>query len=200
MLFRSETERGSDEVAEDTIGSIQFEFIDWQHRRAAHLIMDEIRAKTADIPGVLIEVTAPNAGPPTGKAIQVQLAAIDPAQLKPAARKVEAILQNYPDIRDIDNGLSLPGIDWKIDVDKAEAAKFGASATSVGTALQLVTNGLKVSEYRPNDTDKSVDLIVRFPEDKRTLDNIEELLLNTFGFSSDRQFRDANTKCQRRPD
>jgi multidrug efflux pump len=174
-----ESQKGSDEVTEDTVGSIQFEFIDWQQRRAAHLIMDEIRAKTADIPGASIEVTAPKGGPPTGKAIQVQLAAIDPDGLIPAARKVEAILQNYPDIRDIDNGLPLPGIDWKINVDKAEAAKFGASATSVGTALQLVTNGLKVSEYRPNDTDKSVDLIIRFPEDKRTLDDIEELRMNT---------------------
>ena len=38
---------------------------------------------------------------------------------------------------------------------------------------------MKISEYRPNDTDKSVDLILRFPEDKRTLDDIEELRINT---------------------
>ena len=81
-------------------------------------------------------------------------------------------------MRDIDNGLALPGIDWKINVDKAEASKYGVSATGVGSALQLVTNGLKITEYRPIDTDKSVDLILRFPEDKRTLDDIEELRIN----------------------
>ena len=42
--------------------------------------MDAIRAKTADIPGILVEVTAPRAGPPTGKPIQVQLGALDPAR------------------------------------------------------------------------------------------------------------------------
>lgn len=174
-----ESQKGSSEVSEDTIGSIQFEFIDWQHRRPAHVIMEDIRTKTADISGVSIEVTAPKGGPPTGKAIQVQLSALDPAYLIPAAKKVEAVLGKIPEIRDLDNGLALPGIDWTINVDKAEAAKYGASATSVGAALQLVTNGVKISEYRPNDTDKSVDLILRFPEDKRTLDDIEELRINT---------------------
>ena len=173
-----EGQKGSSEVSEDTIGSIQFEFIEWQHRRKAHLIMDDIRAKTADIAGVSIEVTAPKGGPPTGKAIQVQLAAVDPDYLIPAAKQVAAVLEKTPDVRDIDNGLALPGIDWKINVDKAEASKYGISATGVGSALQLVTNGLKITEYRPNDTDKSVDLILRFPEDKRTLDDIEELRIN----------------------
>jgi len=173
-----EGQKGSSEVSEDTIGSIQFEFIEWQHRRKAHLIMDEIRQKTADIAGVSIEVTAPKGGPETGKAIQVQIAALDPEYLIPAAKKVAAVLEKTPDVRDIDNGLALPGIDWKINVDKAEAAKYGISATGVGSALQLVTNGLKITDYRPNDTDKSVDLILRFPEDKRTLDDIEELRIN----------------------
>ena len=75
-----------------------------------------------------------------------------------------------PDTRDVDDGLPLPGIDWKLDVDKAEAAKYGASPVTVGTAVQLVTNGVKVSEYRPATTDKSVDILVRFPEDRRSLD------------------------------
>ena len=66
-------------------------------------------------------------------------------------------------MRDLDDGLPLPGIDWKIEVDKAEAAKYGANVNTVGTAVQLVTNGVKVTEYRPSDTDKAVDILVRFP-------------------------------------
>ena len=66
------------------------------------------------------------------------------------------------DIRDLDDGQPLPGIDWKIEVDKAEAAKYGAGVSTVGSAVQLVTNGLKATEYRPVDSDKSVDILVRF--------------------------------------
>ena len=103
--------------------------------------MDAIRAKTADMPGILVEVTAPRAGPPTGKPIQVQLGALDPAVLPAAANKVAAMLAARTDIRDLDDGQPLPGIDWKIEVDKAEAAKYGAGVNTVGGAVQLVTNG-----------------------------------------------------------
>jgi len=174
-----EQPRGSSEISEDTIGVIQFEFADWQTRPSAHLIMDEIRQQTRGIPGILVEVTAPRAGPPTGKPIQVQLSALDPDKLPAAAKKVAAILAQIPEIRDLDDGLPLPGIDWKMEVDKAEAAKFGANINAVGTGVQLVTNGVKVTEYRPSDTDKSVDIIVRFPEGRRSLDQLDELRIQT---------------------
>jgi multidrug efflux pump len=174
-----EQPRGMSELTEDTIGVIQFEFADWRSRAPAHEIMDAIRAKTADIPGILVEVTAPRAGPPTGKPIQVQLAAFDPAELPAAASKVAAMLGARSDIRDLDDGLPLPGIDWKIEIDKSEAAKYGAGVNTVGSAVQLVTNGLKATEYRPVDSDKSVDILVRFPPDRRSLDQIDDLRVQT---------------------
>ncbi|MEJ2626517.1 MAG: efflux RND transporter permease subunit, partial [Pseudolabrys sp.] len=174
-----EQPHGSSDISEDTIGVIQFEFANWQTRKPAHAIMDEIRKETRDIPGILVEVTAPRAGPPTGKPVQVQLSATDPANLPAAAKKVAAILSKMPAIRDLDDGLPLPGIDWKIEVDKAEAAKYGANISTVGTAVQLVTNGVKVTEYRPTDSDKAVDIIVRFPKDRRSLDQLDELRVQT---------------------
>jgi multidrug efflux pump len=174
-----EQPRGSSEISEDTIGVIQFEFADWKTRPKASDLMDIIRTKTADIPGIHVEVTAPRAGPPTGKPIQVQLSALDPDALPAAAKKVAAILAKTDSVRDLDDGAPLPGIDWKIDVDKAEAAKYGASVNTVGTAVQLVTNGTKVTEYRPSDTDKSVDIIVRFPKAKRSLDQLDDLRVET---------------------
>ena len=174
-----EGQRGSQEVTEDTVGTVQFELVDWKKRRKASVILDEIRAKTQDIPGVIVEVTKPNAGPPTGKPVTLELSSVDPDLLYPAARKVAAIVAANPDARDVDDGLPLPGIDWKLDVNKAEAAKYGASPITVGTAVQLVTNGVKVSEYRPSNTDKSVDILVRFPENRRSLDELDELTVNT---------------------
>src|SRR5262249_20041194 len=138
-----EQPRGMGEISEDTIGVIQFEFADWRARPPAHVIMDAIRDKTADIPGILVEVSAPRAGRATGKPIQVQLAAPDPAALTPAAKLVAAALSKRAEIRDLDDGQPLPGIDWRIEVDNAEAAKYGAGIGAVGSAVQLVTNGLK---------------------------------------------------------
>ncbi len=167
--------RGQEELTEDVIGQIQFEFVDWRARRPAGVIMDEIRTRTADIPGIRVEVTAPNAGPPTGKPIQIQLSSDFPEALRQAALEVEAQLSQYPEIRDLDNGLPMPGIDWRIDVDKAEAAKYAVGVSSVGSIIKLATNGLKLTEYRPQTSDEPVDVILRFPEDRRTLNQIDDL-------------------------
>ncbi len=45
--------------------------------------------------------------------------------------------------------------------------------------MQLVTNGVKVTEYRPAESDKAVDILVRFPNDRRSLDQIDELRVQT---------------------
>jgi multidrug efflux pump len=174
-----EGQQGSSDVTEDTIGSVQFEFVDWQQRRKAGEIMQEIRERTADIPGVVIEVTKPAAGPPTGKPVTLQIASADPALLFPAAQKAAEIIRANPDTRDVDEGLPLPGIDWTLSVDRAEAAKYGASPVTVGTAVQLVTNGVRVSDYRPASADDPVDILVRFPEERRSLDALDELTVNT---------------------
>ena len=64
-------------------------------------------------------------------------------------------------------------------MNKAEAAKYQANVTTVGTGVQLVTNGAKVTEYRPSDNDKAVDILVRFPPERRSLDQIDELRIQT---------------------
>lgn len=171
--------KGSNEVTEDTIGTVQFEFVDWRVRRKAHEILAEIRQKTSDIPGVIIEVTEPRAGPPTGKPITLELTGTNPEALFTTARKVGDALRARSDTRDVDDGLPLPGIDWQLTVDKAEAAKFGINPLTVGAAVQLVTNGMKVAEYRPSDTDKPVDILIRYPEERRNLNELDNLRINT---------------------
>ena len=170
---------GNNEVSADTVGIVQFEFIDWRKRRKAHEIMEDIRQRTGDIPGIEIAVSKPKAGPPTGKPIQIELSALDPEKLQPAAKKIAAMLAARPDVKDIDDGLPLPGVDWTLRLDRGEAAKVGAGAGTVGTAVQLVTNGVKLTEYRPATADKSVDVLLRFPPEKRSLDQLDEMLVNT---------------------
>jgi multidrug efflux pump len=126
-----------------------------------------------------VEVTTQQAGPPTGKPIQIQLSSFSPEALNAASLKVAAELAKRPEIRDLDNGLPMPGIDWRLEINKPEAAKFGVGVGAVGLAVQLITNGVKITDYRPANTDKPVDIILRFPENRRTLSDIDELRVQT---------------------
>ena len=170
---------GGQDIDEDVVGILQYEFIDWRERKPASEILDDLRAEMANMPGVEIEVRVPDAGPPTGQPIQVQLSADDPANLDEQARMVSGELTQIDGVIDISNGLPPPGVDWAVNVDRAKAAQYGISPTSVGTVVQLVTNGLKLSEYRPAGVDDAVDIRLRLPEDRRTLATLDQLRVQT---------------------
>ena len=170
---------GGNDAPADVIGTIQYEFVDWRERKSANAILADLRVAMQGIPGVDIEVSVPSAGPPTGKAIQIQLSADDPAGLNDAARLIGDQLAAMPDVTDIDGGLPLPGVDWELQVNRGEASRYGASPGAVGAVVQLVTSGLKLSDFRPAGSDDAVDIVLRLPEDQRTISALDQLRIET---------------------
>ncbi|MEQ8371216.1 MAG: efflux RND transporter permease subunit, partial [Alphaproteobacteria bacterium] len=171
--------QSQDNDAEDVIGRITLEFRDWQVRRRAADIMADILDRTSGLAGIFIETTQAEAGPPVGKPVQVQLASNDAVALDAAAGRVRAYIDSLTGLKDIEDTRPLPGIEWEITVDRAQAAKFGADVQMIGSFVQLVTKGLKISTYRPDDTDEEIDISVRFPDDDRTLARLDSIRLQT---------------------
>ncbi|MBA3911129.1 MAG: MFS transporter [Rhodobacter sp.] len=170
---------GGVDLAPDVIGVIQYEFVDWRERKNANAILADLRVAMTGIPGVDIEVSVPQAGPPTGKAIQIQLSADDPTNLNDVAGAVADQLAKVPDVIDISNGLPPPGVDWELDVDRAAAARYGIAPSTVGAMVQLVTGGLKLSDFRPAGSDDAVDIVLRLPADQRTIAALDQLRIQT---------------------
>ncbi|TYR34550.1 efflux RND transporter permease subunit [Mesorhizobium microcysteis] len=174
-----QTRGGGQDIPEDVVGVIQYEFVDWRERKPANDILDELRAVMAGIPGVDVEVRVPDAGPPQGKPIQIRLSAADPQGLDDTARAVAARIGEIQGVIDISDGLPPPGVDWALTIDRTKAAQYGISPNSVGTVVQLVTGGLKLTDYRPAGADDAVDIRLRLPEDRRTLSTLDELRVET---------------------
>jgi multidrug efflux pump len=160
---------------EDQIGSISLQLVDWEYRRPAAEILAEVRERTADIAGVVIETKTPRAGPGGDKPIVVELASRYPDALTAAVAQVRTIMDDIEGLEDVEDSRPLPGIEWRIGVDRAQAARFGADVTLVGNTIQLVTNGIKIGEYRPDDADDEIDIRVRYPVSDRNLDEIDKL-------------------------
>jgi multidrug efflux pump len=167
------------QVDADVVGTIQYEFVDWRERKGANEILADLRKAMSGIPGARIEVTVPQAGPPTGKAIQVLLSADRPDQLDETAAEVAAMLANVDHVIDISDGLPPPGIDWELQVDRSKAARYGIGPFSVGTMVQLVTSGVKLTDYRPAGSDDAVDIRLRLPVEMRTLSMLDQLRIET---------------------
>ncbi len=164
-----------DQGAEDQIGTLTLNYIEWDQRRKANDILAEVRARTSDLVGIKIEPRKPDSGPPIGKPIRIEFSSRFPEVLERSVAEVRELMENTRGILNIEDSRPLPGIEWQIKVDRAEAARFGADISLVGAMVQLVTNGIKIGEFRPDDSDDEIDIRVRYPESSRSLSQIDEL-------------------------
>ncbi len=164
----------------DRIGRIFIELHDENERdRKGTEIFQEIRDRTAPLAGISVEIQKMEQGPPVGKPIQIQFSSYDRKLLEPAVTRVREYMDTVPEIIDVDDTRSLPGIEWKLTVDRAQAALYGADVSQVGIAVQLVTNGVKVGEYRPDRADDAVDIRVRYPTEDRGIGTLDDLKIST---------------------
>lgn len=164
---------------QDQIGSIRLNLTDWRYRTTANEIMREVRRATADIAGIQIEARLPEEGPVQGKPIVIEVSGISIEAIQQGVELVRAELEQVPGALNVEDTRPLPGIEWLLRVNRSEAAKFGADVALVGNIIQLVTNGIKLGEYRPDDADEELDIRVRFPADQRSLDRLAELRVPT---------------------
>ena len=165
--------------SEDIIGSITLEFVDWQKRRKAHEILAEAVDRTKDLAGIHVNSRKQEAGPPIGKPIQIQLSSKFPALLRPAIIKFRQKLESIDGLINVEDDLPLPGIDWQLKVDRAQAAKFGADISLIGKAVQMVSTGIKVSEFRPDDSDDEVEIRARYPRQYRTISELDNIRISS---------------------
>jgi multidrug efflux pump len=179
ITARSNISFQGDGITEDTHGLIQLEFKDWQERPPGKEILKEIERRTATIPGVIIEQQQVEAGPPTGKDIQIELSSHHPEILAEAVSRVRAHLETVGGLKDVDDSRPVPGVEWQVKVDRAQASRFGADISLVGGYVQFVTNGLLLGTYRPDGADDEVDIRARFPGDERDLKRIQGLRVAT---------------------
>ncbi len=170
---------GSDQDAEDHIGSLTLNFVPWDQRRKSEDILADIRRNTADLVGISIETRKPDPGPPIGKPIHIEFSSRFPGLLESAVASVREAIELHEGVINVEDSRPLPGIEWQIKVDRAEAARFGADISLVGAMVQLVTNGIKIGEYRPDDSDDEIDIRVRYPASRRSLTQIDELRIPT---------------------
>jgi multidrug efflux pump len=170
---------GSNQDAADLIGTIQIEFTEWDTRRTAAEISEEIRADMSSIAGVDVQVQTASSGPSPGKPINLRVRSSDPIAQQEAVTAIRAAMDNIGGFTDVTDTRPLPGVEWLIAVNRSEAARFGADISSLGQAVRLLTRGITVADYRPDDADGSVDINVRFPAGERTLEELQSLRVPT---------------------
>ena len=144
-------------------------------------IFDDVRKRVADIPGITIQVQQQEDGPSSGKPINLKLNGPDLDQLSEAVAEVRGLMDEIGGYENVTDTRPLPGVEWQLSVNREEAARYGADVSLLGQAVQLLTAGIEVSDYRPEDAsgDGEVPIRVRFPASDRTLERLEDLRIPT---------------------
>ena len=142
-------------------------------------IMDVLRERLEDTSGYLVQVEAEQGGPPIGKALQLNVSGDNEQALVAAIRKIRRYVENIGSFIDIEDTTVTRGIEWELEINRTKAAQYGAGLSDVGASVQMVTNGIKVGEYRPLNLDREVDIRVRFPKSERNIDQLSNLNVQT---------------------
>lgn len=164
---------------EETIGTLQLELMPWDTRRTAAEIGVDIRESVADIAGIDVQVQTESGGPSAGKPVNSQITAQNPDVQSEAVQQVRDIMDRMGGFTDVTDTRPVPGVEVSILVNRAEAARFGADVSLLGQAVQLLTQGITVADYRPGDIDGSLDIRVRFPREERSLAELGSLRVPT---------------------
>jgi multidrug efflux pump len=169
------------DASRDKISSFLVElFPRGQRERGSLEIFAEIRQSTANMPGIYVTGKEVEGGPPVGKDIQIQISSANRELMyKTTAEIRDWIKLNVEGLRDIEDTLPLAGIQWEIVVDRPHAAMLGVNVANVGQMVQMVTNGVMLGEFRPDDADDEVEIRLRYPEQNRQLAALDELRVNT---------------------
>jgi multidrug efflux pump len=164
---------------QDTIGRVLINLKDREDGYDGRITEQQIRDALVGVPGLRTEVRKLEQGPPVGKDVQVAVRSNDGQALLIAAAQVRALVDSMDGLREVEDSRPLPGIEYQLEVDRAQAGKFGVDVSQVGAAVQLVTNGILVGRYRPDDALDEIDIRVRLPESDRSVQALDRLRIAT---------------------
>ena len=160
---------------------IGIQFYDLEERRdPSSKTIEEIRHRIQDVPGAKISVAEQEQGPPTGAPINIEVTGDNLHVLGRLSHEVGKALEKMPFVQDIRDDYIAGSPTVKVRIDRQRAAMFGLSTNTIGFALKVAFNGIRVSTYREGDED--YDITVQLSDaDRRKTDVLRELLLPTPG-------------------
>ena len=161
--------------ADDVIGSISIEFVNWKNRENTKSIIYKLEKEFRRIPGIRVQIIEKKDGPPSENDVDLEITNLSKSELLKDANFLLKELNKKKWIKNINNGLSSPGIEWELLVDRSEASKYGIDLVTIGNSIQMVTHGVKINEYMPENSDEEIDIVVKFSEQYQTLDELDRI-------------------------
>jgi multidrug efflux pump subunit AcrB len=152
------------------------------------LTLRKVREQLQGIPGTTIEITKDEAGPPTGKPVNIEVAGEEFDEIVAVSQAIKQRLirgATQPDstgqpplegLVDISDNLNTGRPEFQVDIDRERAARFGLSTSQIATTIRAAINGIEASTYRTGEDE--YDITVRLRErDRESLETLRSLTI-----------------------
>jgi len=157
-------------------GKISVAFVEFKYRNglSTREYMNQIREGVKGIAGVEIVVDKEASGPPTGKAINIEVSGEDFDKLIALAAKVKLHINNLqiPGIEELKSDIQVNKPELTVVIDRAKANSLGLSHAQIGMTIRTALYGKEISKYKEDEDEYPIQL--RLTEGYR--DNINKLL------------------------
>jgi len=152
--------------------------VEYQYRRGVDTqkVMEDIRQAVQDkFPGTLLTADKDQAGPPRGKAINIEVHGEDYDSLLVYAENIKSFVnsKNIGGIEELKLDVELGKPELVVEIDRAKARRLNLSTGQIGSALRTAIFGKEVSKYKEGEDDFPVN--IRFKKEFR---QNQETLLN----------------------
>ncbi|PSL07989.1 efflux RND transporter permease subunit [Cecembia rubra] len=141
---------------------VTISFVEYQFRGGVNTnrVMEDIRELVEKYPGVLITVDKQRAGPPVGKAINIEVSGEDFEKLISYVAEFREYLgsANIPGIEELKTDLELGSPEVVLKIDREKARRFGLSTVTIANELRTAIFGLEVSKYKEGEDDFPIQL------------------------------------------
>lgn len=148
--------------------------------REEHDALDDMRRMTQELPPLFpkleLAFTEISAGPPTGRALEVEISGHDEAANEAATGRLMALLQKVPGVLSVDSGIKAGSGELHVALNRARAAYVGVDLDTAAQHVRAAVGGWVVSTVRHGT--QEVDVTIRYPQrEANELQNLRELLI-----------------------
>ena len=149
---------------------------DWSERRSAWEIMDDVRNRVSDLPGVrAFPIMRRGFGGGTQKPVQFVLGGATYEELAEWSQIItDEISSNNPGFRGLDTDYkqTRPQIDFVVDYDRA--ADLGVTISEIGRTLEAMMGGRRVTTFQ--DRGEEYDVIIEGERsDQRSFNDVQNI-------------------------
>ncbi|MEJ2637138.1 MAG: efflux RND transporter permease subunit [Calditrichia bacterium] len=148
---------------QDKLAKVTVSFVEYKYRHSGKSTLqylDEIRDRLKGIAGAEIEVDRERMGPPTGKAINIEISGDDIDQLMNISERLKTFIEtlDIPGIEDLQSNMEVHKPELILNIDRDKASQLGISTAAVGSMLRTAIYGTEVSKFRDGEDEYPIQL------------------------------------------